>query len=57
MAGSPKTFNRTTVSALSNEYLDYLLFVISVKEPITKKIEEILSDDQEIERKWLIQKE
>ena len=42
MAGSPKTFNRTTVSALSNEYLDYLLFVISAKEPITKVTENLL---------------
>ena len=42
MAGSSKTFNRTTVSTLSNEYLDYLLFVISAKEPITKITENLL---------------
>ena len=42
MAGGNKTFNRTTLSTLSNEYLDYLLFVISAKEPITKKIEDLL---------------
>ena len=42
MAGSSKTFIRTTLSALSNEYLDYLLFVISAKEPITKKTEDFL---------------
>ena len=42
MAGSPKNFNRTTISALSNEYLDYLLFVISANEPITKITENLL---------------
>ena len=42
MAGSPKTFNRTTITALSNEYLDYLLFVISANEPITKITENLL---------------
>ena len=42
MAGSSKTFNRTTLSTLSNEYLDYLLFVISAKEEITKKTEDFL---------------
>jgi GTPase len=42
MAGSPKTFNRTTVSALSNEYLDYLLFVISANKPITDTTENLL---------------
>ena len=42
MAGSTKTFNRTTLSTLSNEYLDYLLFVISAKEVITKKTEDLL---------------
>ena len=42
MAGSSKTFNRTTLSTLSNEYLDYLLFVISAKEEITKKTENFL---------------
>ena len=42
MAGSNKTFNRTTLSALSNEYLDYLLFVISAKDNISKKIEDLL---------------
>ena len=42
MAGSPKTFNRTTVSALSNEYLDYLLFVISANKPITDNTENLL---------------
>ena len=42
MAGSSKTFIRTTLSTLSNEYLDYLLFVISAKEPITKKTEDFL---------------
>ena len=43
MAGGSKTFNRTTLSALSNEYLDYLLFVISAKEAITKKTEDLLA--------------
>ena len=42
MAGSTKTFNRTTLTTLSNEYLDYLLFVISAKEVMTKKIEDLL---------------
>ena len=42
MAGSAKTFNRTTLSTLSNEYLDYLIFVISAKDPITKKTEDLL---------------
>ena len=42
MAGSAKTFNRTTISTLSNDYLDYLLFVISAKEPITKITENLL---------------
>ena len=42
MAGSSKTFNRTTLSTLSNEYLDYLLFVISAKEGITKITENLL---------------
>ena len=42
MAGSPKTFNRTTISTLSNEYLNYLLFVISAKEPITNVTENLL---------------
>ena len=42
MAGGKKTFNRTTVTTLSKEYLDYLLFVISAKEPITKKTEDLL---------------
>ena len=42
MAGGSKTFNRTTLSTLSNEYLDYLLFVISAKEEITKKTENFL---------------
>jgi len=42
MAGSSKTFIRTTLSTLSNEYLDYLIFVISAKEPITKKTEDFL---------------
>ena len=42
MAGGRKTFNRTTVSTLSNDYLDYLLFVISAKEAITKKTEDLL---------------
>ena len=42
MAGSPKTFNRTTVSTLSNEYLDYLLFVISANKPITDITENLL---------------
>ena len=42
MAGSTKTFNRTTLSTLSNEYLDYLLFVISAKEVMTKKTEDLL---------------
>ena len=42
MAGSTKTFNRTTLTALSNEYLDYLLFVISAKEVMTKKTEDLL---------------
>ena len=42
MAGSPKTFNKTTVSALSNEYLDYLLLVISAKKSITKITENLL---------------
>jgi GTPase len=42
MAGSPKNFNRTTISALSTEYLDYLLFVISANEPITKITENLL---------------
>ena len=42
MAGSQKTFNRTTVSALSNEYLDYLLFVISANKPITAVTENLL---------------
>ena len=42
MAGSPKTFNKTTVSTLSNEYLDYLLLVISAKKSITKVTENLL---------------
>ena len=42
MAGSPKTFNRTTISTLSKEYLDYLLFVISAKESITQVTENLL---------------
>ena len=42
MAGSTKTFNRTTLTTLSNEYLDYLLFVISAKEVMTKKTEDLL---------------
>ena len=42
MAGSTKTFNRTTISTLSNEYLDYLLFVIAANEPITKVTENLL---------------
>ena len=45
MAGSAKTFNRTTVSTLSSEYLDYLVFVISAiesKESISKNTEELL---------------
>ena len=42
MAGSTKTFNRTTLTTLSNEYLDYLLFVISAKDVITKKTEDLL---------------
>ena len=42
MAGSAKTFNRTTISTLSNEYLDYLLFVISAIDPITKVTENLL---------------
>jgi len=43
MAGGNKTFNRTTLSTLSNEYLDYFLFVISAKEEITKTTEDLLS--------------
>ena len=43
MAGGNKTFNRTTLPTLSNEYLDYLLFVISAKENITRKTENYLS--------------
>lgn len=43
MAGGNKTFNRTTISTLSNEYLDYFLFVISAKEEITKTTEDLLS--------------
>ena len=43
MAGGNKTFNRTTLSTLSNEYLDYLLFVISCKEEITKNMEDLLA--------------
>jgi len=43
MAGGNKTFNRTTLPSLSNEYLDYLLFVISAKENITRKTENLLS--------------
>ena len=42
MAGGNKTFNRTTLSTLSNEYLDYLLFVISAKDNISKKTEDLL---------------
>ena len=42
MAGSAKTFNRTTLSNLSNEYLDYLLFVISAKNGITEQTENLL---------------
>ena len=42
MAGSAKTFNRMTISTLSNEYLDYLLFVISAIDPITKVTENLL---------------
>ena len=42
MAGSTKTFNRTTLATLSNEYLDYLLFVVSAKEVMTKKTEDLL---------------
>ena len=43
MAGGNKTFNRTTLPTLSNEYLDYLLFVISANENITRKTENYLS--------------
>ena len=42
MAGSAKTFNKTTVSTLSSDYLDYLLFVISAKDSVTKNTEELL---------------
>ena len=42
MAGSAKTFNRTTISTLSNQYLDYLLFVISAIDPITRVTENLL---------------
>ena len=42
MAGTTKTFHRTTLTTLSNEYLDYLLFVISAKEVMTKKAEDLL---------------
>jgi GTPase len=42
MAGGSKTFNRTTLTTLSNEYLDYLIFVISANEPITKNTEDLL---------------
>ena len=42
MAGTTKTFNRTTLTTLSNEYLDYLLFVISATEVMTKKTEDLL---------------
>ena len=42
MAGSTKTFNRTTLTTLSNEYLDYLLFVISAKDVMTQKTEDLL---------------
>ena len=42
MAGTTKTFNRTTLATLSNEYLDYLLFVISSTEVMTKKTEDLL---------------
>ena len=42
MAGSTKTFNRTTLSTLSNDYLDYLLFVISAKDSITEVTENLL---------------
>ena len=42
MAGSAKTFNRTTLSNLSNEYLDYLLFVISAKNAIKEPTENLL---------------
>ena len=37
MAGGNKTFNKSTLSTLSKVYLDYLLFVISAKDEITKK--------------------
>ena len=43
MAGGNKTFNRTTLPTLSNEYLDYLLFVVSANENITRKTENYLS--------------
>jgi len=42
MSGGSKTFNRTTLTTLSNEYLDYLIFVISANEPITKNTEDLL---------------
>ena len=42
MAGGNKTFNKSTLSTLSKEYLDYLLFVISAKDEITKKTEDLL---------------
>ena len=42
MSGSAQTFNRTTLSNLSNEYLDYLLFVISAKNAITEQTENLL---------------
>ena len=42
MAGSAKTFNRTTLSNLSNEYLDCLLFVISAKNDITEQTKNLL---------------
>jgi hypothetical protein len=38
-----KYLKRTIFSTLSKEYLEYLLFVISAKEPMTKQTEDLLN--------------
>ena len=43
MGGEIKYLKRTTFSTLSKEYLEYLLFVISTKEPMTKQTEDLLN--------------
>lgn len=43
MGGSAQHFKKATTSALSSDYLDYLLLVISAKEGITKRTENYLN--------------